>query len=321
LCDLREDRLREVAESRGIAPSRLYSDAREMLARTRPDVFCFITPPTVSRLAFTEMAAEFDVGAVAMEKPMAASLGEAAGIARICRESGIRGVVSHQQKYLTSLRHVRETAASGRIGPVAMVTASCQAALAQLGTHFVDYALWATGFPRAEWVVGHVHGREMLADSHASPNYVAGQVALEGGVRLWVEFGKLSRSTMGPERYWLDNRLTVYGDRGYAWGETDGRWGALIDGEVTEGQAERWSAAEPTVLQPLYLTELADWLDGAVSDHSCNVEHAYAGYEIMEALCISAMDHVRVDLPLDATNADNMTDRMRRELPECPERT
>ena len=50
------------------------------------------------------------------------------------------------------------------------------------------------------------------------------------------------------------------------------------------------------------------------------IDIAYHGYEILEGLCISAMDHIRVDLPLDPSQCPDMFERMRRELPECPER-
>jgi len=319
LCDLDSAKLRQRIEEKGLdVPG--YADAEEMLDETRPDVFCFVTSPTTSRLMFVELGVKYGVRAVAMEKPMATSLAEAQGIARLCREHGIKGVVSHQQKYLTSLQKVKETVDAGRIGEVTLITASCQGWLSQLGTHYVDYVLWINGGVRAEWVVGHVHGRELLADSHPSPNYTMGQIGLENGVRAFVEFGKLSARHMGKEKFWTDNRLTVHGTKGYAWGDTDGLWSALVDGEIIGDQGPDWSTQERSRLQPLYLADLADWLDDDERVHPCNVEISYHGYEIMEALCIGAMDNVRVDLPLDAHQGYDMFERMRRELPGCPER-
>ena len=320
LCELREDRLREYSSEKGLPDSIRYSSAEAMLSETTPDIFCFVTQPSTPRLQFAELAARHGVKTIALEKPMATSLAEANAMIAVCRQHGIRGVVSHQQKYLTSLQEMKEIVDSGRIGETTLITASCQAWLAQLGTHFVDYAMWANGFQPVEWVVGHVHGKELLSDSHPSPNYVMGQLGFANGVRAVVEFGKLSESRMDGVRFWLDNRLTVHGSRGYAWGETDGRWGALVDGEVIGGQGDGWNQQADHRLQPLYFTELANWLDGLQSDHSCNIEHAYHGYEVMEALCISGMDNVRVDLPLDTGDMADMFERMRRELPDCPER-
>jgi len=315
LCDINEKLLGE--RSAGMKAA-TYADAEKMLAEIKPDVFCFVTQPDV-RLEMVQLAARHGVKALALEKPMATSLPEANRMVTLCRQHGIQAVVSHQQKYLTSLQKMKAIVDGGQIGEVYMITASCQAWLAQLGTHFVDYALWANGFHKAKWVVGHAHGKELLSDHHPSPNYVMGQIGFENGVRAFVEFGKLSKSNMDTKVFWLDNRLTVYGTKGYAWGDTDGRWGAQVDGNVLGEQGDGWATQQGTRLQPLYFQELADWLDGKVADHSCNLEHAYHGYEIMEALCISAMDKVRVDLPLDTSNMYDMFERMRRELPECPQ--
>jgi len=320
LCDLREEPLRNYAREHGLSDEILFTDAEAMLAATRPEVFCFITQPDTPRVFFTELAAKYGVKAIALEKPMALSLAEASAMVHLCQQHGIKGVVSHQQKYLTSLRKVKDLVQSGAIGDIMLITASCQATLTNLGTHYVDYVMWVNDFIPVEWVVGHVHGKDLLTNNHPSPNYVMGQLGFANGVRALVEFGLLSAAQMSPEHYWVDNRLTVYGTRGHAWGETDGRWGALVDGEEMMEQGDDWDTQQSTQLQPLYLAELADWLDGKIPDHSSNIEHAYLGYQILEALCISAMDHTRVELPLDPTRYEEIFTRMRRELPECPER-
>ena len=320
LCELREERLKEYCAEKRLSPSLCYTSCEKMLAETRPEVLCFITQPDV-RLSMVKLAAKYGVKAIALEKPMATSLKEAAEIHEICGQHRIKGVVSHQQKYLTSFQKLKEIVESGRIGKIYLITASCQAWLSQLGTHFVDYTLWINNFKKADWVVGHVHGKELLSDHHPSPNYVMGQIGFENGVRAFVEFGKLSASHMDKSMFWVDNRLTVYGSNGNAWAETNGRWGALLNGRILEEQGEDWGTQECRRLQPLYFRDFADWLDGTILDHPCNLEYAYHGYEIMEALCISAMNHIRVDLPLDTGNMQDIFARMREELPECPERT
>lgn len=117
--------------------------------------------------------------------------------------------------------------------------------------------------------------------------------------------------------------MTVYGTQGYVWCDTNGRWGAFTrasGGEVIGEEGPSWNIQQKERLQPLYLRDLADWLDDDTKEHPCNIDIAYHGYEILEGLCISAMDHIRVDLPLDPSQCPDMFERMRRELPECPER-
>lgn len=318
LCDLDQERLQRGLADYGVAAG--FTDAEAMLAATRPDVFCFVTQPSL-RLPMIELGIRYGVRALAFEKPMATSLREAKAILELCKAHGVKAIVSHQQKYLTSMQRLKEIVSRGEIGETTIIHATTQGWVSQLGTHFMDYVLWINGGCRAYGVVGHAHGRDKLSNSHPSCDYVLGEVLLKNGVRAYLECGYLSPRHMGTERFWLDNRLTVYGTHGYAWADTDGRWGAFTrhsNGEMLTGQGDPWCVQEKERLQPLYLRDLADWLDDDRKVHSCNIDISYHGYEILEGLCISAMDHTRVDLPLDADDCVDMNERMRRELPDVP---
>jgi predicted dehydrogenase len=316
VCDLVEQKRREAAERFGVAHT--YADARQMLADVRPDVFCFVTQPDV-RLSMVELAAEYGVRALAFEKPMATSLSEAWRVTHLCNQAGIKAVVCHQHKYLTSFQKLRELLDAGEVGQVSEIHATCQAYLQQLGTHYMDYIIWANGGARGLWAVGHIHGRGHLADSHPSPDYLMGQVAFENGVRGIIECGLPSPSHMDPSMFWTDNRLTVHGTYGYAWADTNGRWGAFCrssKGEVIGGAGDPWAVQEQERLQVLYLRDLADWLDDDAKPHPCRLELAYHGYEILEAMCLSALDHVKVTLPIsDPASSPDIVERMHSELP------
>jgi len=318
LCDLDAEKLKRVADTHGIA--RTWPDADAMLAATRPDVFCFVTPPNV-RLPMVELGLRHGVRAIAFEKPMATSLREARAIRDLCVSRGIKATVSHQQKYLTSMQKLKAIVDAGELGRPTVIHATCQPWMAQLGTHYMDYTLWINGGSRARWVVGHVHGKGRLADSHPSADYILGEVLFENGVRAYLECGYLSPSHMDKNHFWVDDRLTVYGTHGYAWADTDGRWSAFTRssaGQVLGEAGQAWGVQEKTRLQPLYLADLADWLDDQAKVHPCNVEASYHGYEILEGLCLSALDHTRVDLPLKSFAGEDLNERLRRELPDVP---
>ena len=319
ICDLDEAKMRRAVEDRGLSTP-TYTDADRMLAETRPDLFCFSTQTDV-RLGMVKLGAKHQVKGLVFEKPMALSLAEAWEITRVCREHGIKAAVSHQHKYLTSFQKMKEIVDAGDIGKVARIDATCRAWLMQLGTHYVDYVIWANNGCRATWVVGHVHGKELLADSHPSPDYTMGQIAFENGVRAFVEFGNLAPSYLPPERFWMDDRLTLYGDKGYVWCDTDGRWGAFTaasSGKLLYEEGDNWNVQERTRLQPLFAKDMAAWLDDPGKPHPCNLELTYHGFEIMMALCLSALDYRRVDLPLDPAACGDVFERLRRELPEKP---
>ncbi|UQZ81153.1 Putative 4,5-dihydroxyphthalate dehydrogenase [Paenibacillus konkukensis] len=226
VCSSSADKLR-IVKSR-FEDCLTYSDTEKMLAEVRPDVFCFATPPSV-RLSYVRLAARYGVKAIAMEKPIAGSLQEAREISRICSEHGIQVVVCHQHKYLPSFVRLKQFVQSGDIGEIVRIHGKTRGWLYNSGTHFVDYLLWINGGVKADWVVGHVHGKGKLEDSHPSPEYALGELHFGNGVTGIIECGYLSPPYLSEDRFWTDNRLTVHGTHGYAWAETDGRWGPSPD--------------------------------------------------------------------------------------------
>jgi len=314
ICDLDRERLDATADT--FAIPRRYTDADAMLGEVKPDVFCFVTQPA-ARLELVELGVRRGVRAIAFEKPMATSLAEAHAIVSLCDSAGVKAIVSHQQKYGPQWQKAKAVVDSGAIGDVVRIHASARAWLMQLGTHIVDYLMWFNGARRAEWVVGHLHGAEHLADSHPSPDYILGEIAFENGLRAFVESGYLSPQWLGDDRFWTDNRITVYGTHGYAWANTDGGWAAFTKesgGEVIGEQLAQWGEQERELLQAPYLRELADWLDDDARPHSCNAAISYHGLEILTGLCLSALEHRRVDLPVAEIPGETVLERIAREL-------
>jgi len=315
ICDLNGERLAAVAKEYGIGKT--YPDAETMLAAEKPDVFCFVTPPKV-RVELVELGIRHRVKAIAFEKPMATSLADARRVHLLCQRAGVKYIVSHQQKYGEQWHKAKAVYERGEIGELVRIHASSRAWLSQLGTHLVDYILWFNRGVKAKWVVGHVHGREGLKDSHPSPNYTEGEIAFENDVRAFVQFGYLSPQWLAKENFWTDNRITLYGTHGYAWANTDGDWAAFTKksgGEVIGEALPRWPEQESKLLQAPYLRDLADWLDDESKVHPCNGDISYHGFEIMEAFCLSAIEHRRVDLPLGEVPAETAIERLAKLLP------
>lgn len=318
LCDIDEKKMKSVAEENSLTCP-LFTDGEEMLKATRPEVFVFVTYPNL-RLSMIELAIKYGVSAISFEKPMAESLKEAKTMRDLCLEHHIKAIVCHQQKYLSQMQALKRKIDNGVIGKLTKIHVETQPWMAQLGTHYVDYAIWANGGYKANWVVGHVHGPATLADSHPSPDYILGEVGFENGTRAYIECGYLSERH-NPEMYCdSDNRLTVYGENGYVYAETDGFWGECspaTGGRLITGKDPGWYHHQEKQIQIPYYTEYGKWLDDDNCKHSCNIETAYHGYEILEGICISALDNIRVDLPITNLDYEPVIERMRRELPEC----
>lgn len=318
LCDIDEKKMRAVADQFCLNVP-LFTQVEEMLAATRPEVFVFVTYPDL-RLSMIELALKYGIKAISLEKPMAENMAEAKRMTELCVENGVKAIVCHQQKYLSQMQELKRKVDRGDLGEVKKIFAETQPWLAQLGTHYTDYIIWANGGHRAKWVVGHVHGPATLKDNHPSPDFLLGEIGFENGVRGYLECGYLSERH-NPAMYAdTDNRLTVWGTRGYAYAETDGYWGecsSATGGELVSGKEPGWYHHQEKQIQTPYYTEFADWLDDDGKPHSCRIETAFHGYEILEAICLSALDHVRVDLPLTDFDYEPVLERMERELPEC----
>ena len=322
LCDIDEPKMKAVAEEYHLDDVPLFTDAEEMLKETRPEIFVFVTYPDL-RLSVIQLAVKYGVKGISFEKPMAESHQEAKKIVKLCHDNGIKAVVCHQQKYLSQMQTLKKRIEDGEIGEITKIHVECQAWFSQLGTHYVDYILWANGGHRAKWVCGHVHGPICLDDNHPAPDYLLGTMELENGVHAYVECGYLAEAHNPPEYGSSDNRLTVYGKEGYVYAETDGFWGACTkatNGRLIEGKDPGWRNHQQIPIQTPYYTEFAEWMEDDSKVHSCNIDTAYHGYEILEGMCLSALNNVRVDLPIQDLDYEPVFDRMRKDLPECGSR-
>ena len=331
LCELDAARMRATADEFGLDAAQ-YADADRMLAETEPDLFCFVTPPGV-RLAMVELAAKHAVKGLAFEKPMAFSLAEARRIVDLCRGAGIKATVCQQHIYTSSFQQLRRVLDAGDVGQVTEIHATTSGNLMDRGTHYTHYLLWASGFAQPRWVVGHVHGRTQLQDTHPSPDLCLVRLELAGGIYGLGEYGGVApRYDSGDA--WQVNRLTVRGTEGTVWAENTGIWGTLsraTKGEWTRGANPAYSKENPVAgwdwesprIQTAYAGQVADWLDGSLADHPCNVEYAYTGFEVLAAACWSSLEQVRVDLPLADPSAltrdgADVFARLHTDLPETP---
>ncbi len=311
LCDRDADRIETLAAKYAIKAT--FTDAAEMFRAVEPEVFCFATMPDL-RWPLIELALEHGVQAIAFEKPMALTLKEARRIRDACIQAKVKAVVSHQQKYGAHYQAVKDIVDGGRIGDVHTIQATSQAWLMQLGTHMIDYALWLNGRSLGEWVIGQVHGKGHLTDSHPSPDYACGRVAFANGVCGVFEFGHLSPSFLPKDMFWVDDTLTAYGTHGYARVIVGGGWQAYTkdsNGTVLTGEG----MFDPKEEQPIYMRDLADWLDGLIDTHPCDIEISYHGFELAMGLCWSALQQRALRVPFDALPEEPLFEQLARELP------
>ena len=313
-CDRDKPRMGDALNEAGLSLP-IYTDADEMLTEVKPDVFCFVTQPDV-RIEMIRLGAVHGVKAMAFEKPMAITLDEATQIERICVENEIKTVVCHQHKYAGHWQKVKEIVDSGQIGKVRSIHATARGWYWYYITHIVNYAMWLADFPKAKWIVGHTHGRDMLLDSHPSPDYVMGQVGFDSGVRMIFECGPLAPCLGCPDNIWLDAGAVVYGTEGFAEVIVGKGWRAMTKDSGGKIIADPNFSLEQHNETDHYISALGDWLDDDKKVHPCNVTNALHGYEICMGMLISSLDHRTVVPPVDRSIP--VLDRLRHELPVEP---
>ena len=309
LCDHIEERLNGLGDEFAVAGR--YTDAEKMLAEQKPDVLCFVTSPDI-RLALVELGIRHGVKAIAYEKPMATNWPTACAIHRAVEAAGVKTIQSHQHKYGPHWTKARELVAAGEIGEVQEVRASSKGWMLHYASHLMDYSMFLAGRERVKWVVGHAHGRGKLEDNHPSPDYMLARYAFDDGVRGLLECGTMSPTLPpGTNSFWMDAGVTVLGTEGFVQVVV----GSGVYARIRSSPALfRLAAAfDPAYDQPLYIRELADWLDDDAKVHSCNGARAFHGFEVFMGACLSALDRRRIDLPFRADT--DILGRMRAELP------
>jgi predicted dehydrogenase len=300
LCDQDTDRLANAAQAAGVTAC--YTDAKTMLERHRPDVFSFVTQPTL-RKPLVELAIEHGVKVISIEKPIALSVTEARELCTAASGSGVRLVVCHQHKYGGHWQAVKSLIDQGALGDIQTIHTTSRGWMTYYATHLIDYALWLSGGHEAVWAVGHMHGFLEDNGQHPSPDYFFGQAEFANGIRAILECGPLAPDLppyedpdLRSQSFWMDAGATVTGTEGMARVVVGKGWSAVTRSTGYIGSDEhRFDGTADTVP---YYREVAEWLDDPARLHPCRAEIALHGFETMAAMCLSALERRRIDLPL-----------------------
>lgn len=291
LCDRDAARLAKAAAELGV--ERTSGDAAALAAETRPDVFCFCTPPTV-RLNLIKIGVQSGARLIAYEKPMALSMNEAIEIRKTVNGAGVKTVISHQHRYGEHYAKIKEVLDSGAIGRVHTVYSTAVGWMLHMYTHMIDLMRWYNGGAAAEWVMAQAAGRAKLKDIHPSPDYLAGFIQFSNGARGIIECGAGAPDVPEVDYWWRKNRVGAQGVEGFAEALTGGGWRAATRKGLLSGAGSMDYALD----MPPYIADMARWLDDDGAVHPCNGESAYQGFEIMMAMLRSVIHRGQVSLPL-----------------------
>jgi predicted dehydrogenase len=290
VCDVDPARLDTAAAKFGCLKS---TNAFEIASAVKPDVFCFCTLPRL-RSEMVRIGIESGARLIAFEKPVALTSEEGMDIRNILRASGVKAVVSHQHRYGEHYRRVKEIVDSGALGRIHTVYGTASGWMMHMLSHLIDYMRWYNSGAEARWVMAQATGENKLADPHPSPDYIAGFIQFANGVRGIVECGAGAPDVPEVDYWWRKCRIGAQGTDGFAEVLTGGGWRAVTKTGATSGLG----CMNYDHDMPPYIQDIAVWLDDDRKPHPCNFESAYAGFEIMMALCRSAAEGGQIALPL-----------------------
>ena len=305
LCDIDQKRLTDAAPKLGHPQT--STDAAALAKATTPDLFCFCTLPNL-RLPFIEMGIASGAKLIAFEKPVAMSSTEGIAIKQALDKAGIKAVVSHQHRYGAHYQKVKEIIASGALGHVHTVYGTATGWAAHMLSHLIDYTGWFNNYEPAQWVMAQAAGRGKLADLHASPDYLAGVVHFQNGVRGIYDCGAGAPdvpeidASREQKLWWRKARMGAQGSEGFAEVLTNGGWRAVTKSGGYQSGPGTMDYVED---MPPYIQQMCDWLDDDRRVHPCAFARAYQGFEIMAALYRSAAEGGQIALPL-TTGADEI---------------
>jgi predicted dehydrogenase len=309
LCDIDQKRVDDAAAKLGVALK--GTDAAEVAAAARADVFCFCTLPSI-RSSMIEIGIRSGARLIAMEKPVALTSAEGFKVRDLVAASGVKVVVSHQHRYGEHYQKVGEIAASGALGRINTVYGTATGWMMHMLSHLIEYSRWYAGNPEAEWVMAQAAGRGKFADVHPSPDYIAGFVQYVNGVHGIIECGAGAPDVPEVDAWWRKCRIGAQGTDGFAEVLTGGGWRAVTKSGASSGGG----SMNYDLDMPPYIQEIADWLDDDSRVHACNFESAYKGFEIMMAFCRSVAERGQVALPLTEP-ADELA-MLERAVPDRP---
>jgi predicted dehydrogenase len=290
VCDIDWARMDAAAAKFGAAKN---TDALKLAMEVKPDVFCFCTLPGI-RSEMIRAGIKSGARLIAFEKPVALNTCEGFQVKKLLDESEVKGVVSHQHRYGEHYRKVKEIIASGALGRVHTVYGTASGWMMHMISHLIDYMRWYNNQAPAQWVMGQAAGRGKFADLHPSPDYIGGFIQFANGVRGVVECGAGAPDVPEVDYWWRKCRIGAQGTEGFAEVLTGGGWRAVTKNGVSSGSG----CMNYDLDMPPYIQEMADWLDDDRKVHSCNFDSAYAGFEIMMALCRSVAMGGQIALPL-----------------------
>lgn len=135
LCDVDESKLKKYGKKYQI--SSLYTDSIEMFKHEKIDCVSICTLVD-THLDLVKQAAENNVKAILLEKPISNSLANAAKIVKICKTNKIKLAIDHQRRFNPFYQSIKEFLELKKLGKIQFVNVYYGSGIANTGSHLFD---------------------------------------------------------------------------------------------------------------------------------------------------------------------------------------
>jgi predicted dehydrogenase len=306
ICDLNEERLKSFGDEFGIG--KRYTDIHEMLDKEKPDVLHIVTQPDL-RVPLMTVAADHEVPAAIVEKPIALDSVDYKAISELGRRSKTKFVVNHQLRFHPKVIELRSDVLEGRIGDVRFIEASARLNMAGQGTHVTDLMFAFNDYADPESVFGQASGTEGFRSTHPTADMAEAYVTFTNGVHGLLVIGKNAhRVDDRPEHQ--HKRIAVYGTHGFVHWQMN-FWERKLKGSDYE-HGEK-SYGEEDLLGQAGLTEATfDWLEDDDKPHPNRLDVSLTEFSVILAIFQSAVERAPVYLPTEPP--DGLLDALRTAL-------
>ena len=292
VCDADAERLGSLADAFGVP--RRYADLREMLDKEKPDLLHVVVQPT-HRVEFLELAAECELPAMLIEKPLALDAEDYNAIAALSQGLSTRVCVNHQLRFHPKVLELLAIVRAGEIGEVRLLDGSARYPLAGQGTHVLNLMFAFAGDGRPARVFGQVSGYTCPIPHHPCPDAAVGEMVFAGGAHAMLASGRNAPVVHDPKLDWMHKRLAVYGTRGFIhW--TMNSW-ELYTPDRGYQSGRKDYAAEDVLAQAAMTDAIFEWLADPARPHPNRLEVSLAESNTVLGMYKSALDRAVVTLP------------------------
>ena len=293
ICDLNEERLKSFGDEFGI--EHRYTDIHEMLDKEKPDVLHIVTQPDL-RVPLMTIAADHEVPAAIVEKPIALDSADYKAICELGKKSKTKFIVNHQLRFHPKFIELRSDVLEGRIGDVQFIEVSARLNMAGQGTHVTDLMFAVNDYADPEVVFGQASGTNGFNSSHPTADMAEAYITFKNGAYGLLVIGKNARKVDDRPDH-QHKRVAVYGTHGFIHWQMNAWERKLRDSDYERGDK---SYGAEDVLGQQGLTEAAfDWIEDESKLHPNRLDVSLTEFSVILGIFESVVTHAPVYFPSD----------------------